>query len=325
MKNLLPTYVPGVVFCVVFAGCQNWNDPLHRIHVLENEYLEATSRTQLLADHLYNPASPRSVGDTLVFAESGAGAIHILRNGKPVPVITGFVKDQFSGYDISALGITIDPKTGVWIIAVAEGPGKIQVFDPASLPMNAKDGYDIPLEGATEDNPFGTVLIDGILVASGGTKSAYQGPFDPSDPSPLKPVFEVDSGLIGIALDPISGDIFGALFGKKPGEGSVVRWNPKENPVTLRTVASGFTNLVDVAFTKEGMLLALEFGSYAAAGSGRVSIVDTDKKVIPFIIGLDSPTGLHVSPDNTLFITEFGTSVNAREGTLISLKLEPKR
>jgi hypothetical protein len=72
------------------------------------------------------------------------------------------------------------------------------------------------------------------------------------------------------------------------------------------------------------MLLALEFGSYTAAGSGRVLIVDADKKAIPFMLGLNNPTGLHVSSGNTLFITEFGTSTNAQEGTLISFKLESK-
>jgi hypothetical protein len=161
-------------------------------------------------------------------------------------------------------------------------------------------------------------------VVSGGTKTAYQGKFDTvGNPGPLKPVVEVETGLIGLTVDPKSGDIFGAVFGAGPGTGEIVRWDPTEQPAVLRKVATGFTNPVDVTFTPGGVLLALEFGEFGSKGTGRVSIVAADGSgtVTPFITGLNNPTGFFISANNTLYLTEFGESANASQGTLISLKL----
>ena len=98
-------------------------------------------------------------------------------------------------------------------------------------------------------------------MVSGGTKTAYQGKFDQAgNPGPLQPVVEVESGLIGLTVDPNSGDIFGAVFGAGPGTGEVVRWDATKQPAVLQSVASGLTNPVDVTFTPDGMLLVLEFG-----------------------------------------------------------------
>ncbi len=301
-------------------------DPLARVRVLDNPLLKVSSRPKLLAERLHNPMSPRLLGGRLVVAESGAGNLSAVEGGKLKPLISGFVKDNFAGYDISAQGVTVDPETGWWIVAAAEGPGRILLFEPSSFPAEAKRGRDVPLEGATEDNPFGTVLAAGgrILVASGGTRSAYQGEFTRvGNPNPLKPAFEVSTGLIGIALDPKSGDVFGAVFGNAPGTGTVVRWDATKQPVTLRTVAKGLTNPVDVAFTPDGMLLTLEFGGFGAKGEGRISVVAADGAVSPLVTGLNNPSGFFVAPDNTLYVTEYGPTMNAPEGTLLSMGLAP--
>jgi hypothetical protein len=270
--------------------------------------------------------SPRFVDGKLIFAESGAGNVSVVEKGKIKPLIKGFVSEQYDGFNISAEGVTVDPSSGVWIVASAEGSGRVQLFDSSRFPTTAANGRDIAMEGATDDNPFATVVAGGgrILVVSGGTKTAYQGKFDAAGtPSPVRPVFEVKTGLIGLAVDPKSGDVFGAIFGGGPGSGEIIRWDPTKEPVTPRTVASGLTNPVDVAFTKEGVLLALEFGSGGEKEQGRVLIVATEgpSSVTPFITGLNSPSGFSVSSDNTLYISEFGESVNGSGGTLVSLKL----
>jgi hypothetical protein len=311
---------------MMLAACAK--DPLERIAIVDNPWFQIASRPRLLASHLNNPMSPRLAGNRLVIAESGAGSVVEVENGKTTPVITGFVNERYENYNISAEGITIDPSSGLWIIAAAEGPGRVLLFDPSYFPADAKSGREIPIEGAVDDNPFATVLAAGgrILVVSGGTKTAYQGDFDArGTPGPLRPVVEVETGLIGLTLDPRSGDVFGAVFGRGPGTGEIVRWDATRRPAVLRKVASGFTNPIDVIFDADGLLLSLEFGEFGSKGSGRVAIVATDGSgsVTPLITGLNNPSGFYLSSDHTLFITEFGA--DSLEGTLISLKLIPRR
>ena len=328
MRKRRIIYVAGLSLLALVGSCRPDRDSLDRIKALDNPWYTIASRPDLLASRLNNPMSPRLWGDRPIIAESGAGNVIAVEGGVTKPVITGFVKEQYDSYNISAEGITIDPSSGLWIITAAEGPGRVLLFNPSTFPTDAGKGREVTLEGAVEDNPFASVLAEGgrILVVSGGTKTAYQGKFDQvGNPGPLKPVVEVETGLIGLAVDPRSGDIFGAVFGAGPGTGEIVRWDATREPATLRTIASGFTNPVDVAFTPEGLLLALEFGEYGSKGSGRVSVVATDGSgsVTPFITGLNNPTGFFIGADDTLYLTEFGESANASAGTLISLKLVP--
>jgi hypothetical protein len=328
MNKLRFLCVASLLLCMMLASCKREAGPPARIQVLDNPWLKAPARPILMAEHLNNPMSPRLVGERLVFAESGAGNVSVVENGKTSPLIKGFAREEYDGFQISAQGITVDEASGLWIVAAAEGPGRILLFNPSTFPTDAGRGRVITLEGAVDDNPFATVLAAGgrILVVSGGTKTAYQGAFDPAGNSgPVKPVFQVKTGLIGVAVDPKSGDVFGAVFGNAPGSAEVVRWDATKEPVTLKTVATGLTYAIDLAFTRDGTLLVTEFGSYGGKAQGRVSIVATDGSgsVTPFITGLNNPSGIYVSPENNLYLTEFGETANAQGGTLISLKLVP--
>ena len=190
-----------------FASCRHAREPEVRVKVLDDSWFKLASPPRLIAGHLSNPMSPRMKGSDLIVAESGSGTVSRIENGKATPLITGFAHEKFENYNISVEGITIDPKSGWWIIASAEGAGRVQLFDPSSFPTDAKSGRDITLEGAVDDNPYSTVLADGgrILVVSGGTNKAYQGKFDQAgNPNLVKPVAEVETGLIGLAIEPKS-------------------------------------------------------------------------------------------------------------------------
>ena len=317
----------ALFLCLVVVSCRPRVDTLHRIRIANDGPIQAAASPQLVASELDNPMCPRVTPLGLVVVESGTGTVAAVQDGKLKPLITGFAKDQFAGYDISAQGLTVDPQSNLWIVAAAEGPGRILLFDPKTFPTTADRGRNVPLKGAVDDNPYATVVTerDRIIVASGGTKSAYQGRFDTmGELLPLDPAFTVDTGIIGITLDPRSGDVFGAIFGN--GNGSVVRWRAGLEPVKPAVVASGLRNPVDVAFTRDGTLLVLEIGQLGKAEDGRVSVVLTDGsgKTIPFITGLDNPTGLSVGPDDTLYFTELGRRPNATAGTLISVRLARK-
>lgn len=301
--------------------------PTGRIGVLSNPFLSAASKPKIMARDLDNPMSPRLFGDKLVFSQSGRGEVSAmpLEGGQVTSLITGFGLDTFGGYNISAQGITIDPRTGRWIVCAAERPGKVLMFDPATFPTDVVYDREIPVLGATDDNPFAAVLIDHsrILIVSSGTSKAYRAFIDDGHPPLLEPILEVETGIIGLAVDPVSGNVFGAIFGSSHGDGSIVRWDPASDTKSVRTVASGFSNLIDVAFTPEGKLLALEFGEFGVAGKGAISIIATDGsgKITPFIKGLNNPSGIFVGSDQKLFITEFGVPANGQNGAIISIDL----
>ena len=240
---------------------------LKRIHVLKTDTFPNISAPQLIAQNLNNPISPILLNNDVVFSESATGNVKKISANKSeiTTLIKGFGKDNFAGYDISAQGITIDPVTNLWIVCAAEDDGHVSIFDPNTFPTEAQTGIKVILENAVEDNPFSAVLVnvdkisDGeqILVVSSGTAKSYQGSFNRGNPSPLTPSFEVESGLIGMAVDPSSNWVFGAVYGSSNDDGSIISWDATKEPISPKTVASGFTNLVDVAFTSDGILLAL--------------------------------------------------------------------
>ena len=313
------------------SACRPAPDELKRIEILPNPILQAASRPTFLARNLNNPMSPRLIDGYVVFAQSGQGEVcRVSRTGGPVEsLITGFAFDYFAGYKISAQCIAVDPATKQWIVCAAEGGGRGLAFTASRFPIDAASGREIALEGAVDDNPFDVVLPPGgRIIMSGGTAKAYGGVFRPDERMVLKPLFKVQTGITGLALDPKSGDVFGAVFGSGR-DGSVIRFRPNLDQPSIKTVATGFANLVDVAFTSDGILLALEFGDLKnkqGQMDGTISIVSTngDGKITPFVRGLSHPSGLSIA-NRDLFITEFGDVLNGQRGNLISIRLEGSR
>ncbi|MGH7426769.1 MAG: hypothetical protein ACREJ4_00095 [Candidatus Methylomirabilaceae bacterium] len=127
----------------------------------QNEYYRFTSDVRILIDSLDNPGSPVPHEGRLVYAESGRGVVaSVPIRGEPVVQhIRGFTTDQFADYIISVQGITIEPTTGSWIVAVAEGRGRIIAFDSTRFPAEVADGKLIELVGAVDDNPWETVFL----------------------------------------------------------------------------------------------------------------------------------------------------------------------
>src|SRR5262249_46928176 len=133
-----------------------------------------------------------------------------------------------------------------------------EFVDPETLPDRATAGRKVELSGATDDNPYGVVVVSRKIIVTGGTRKVYLGPLE-GDPGPmpaLEPIFEVKSGVTGLAVDPKTG----AVYGSPQEEGAVIRLVTSGEIRRFETVARGFHRLVDVAFTPNGTLLALEFG-----------------------------------------------------------------
>ncbi len=313
---------------VILGGVSCRSD--HRLDdiVVHDTPLIGVESVEVLLGGLSNPAAIFIKDDRMLFAESGKGVVYEYKRGNAAPLIDGFGTDSYERYEISVLGLMAVPNTPYWIVAASQDTGHIFLFDETTFPTTADKGREIELQRTESHNPFGLVLAKkgSLLVASGGTKSVYQGRFDVIDPGPLKPVFDVDTGVEGMAEDANSGDIFGAVVGTGKNDGSLVRWDPASDKIEPRTLATGFTNLVGVMFTPGGMLLLLEFGSFDEAATGRLSVMDPadPTKVYPLVTGLDSPSGFALGPDNTLAVSTFGKRKDEQSGMLIKFKLVSK-
>jgi hypothetical protein len=80
------------------------------------------------------------------------------------------------------------------------------------------------------------------------------------------------------------------------------------NGGTPRVVASGFTNIIDIAFDKAGRLLVLEISASGLLNGvdGRLSRVVGGVRTTILDEGLVAPAGLLVGPDGDIFVSNFG-------------------
>jgi hypothetical protein len=298
---------------------------LDSVIIHENPFIKIASRPEVLLDHLNNPAAPFFIGSRIIFAESGKGVVSEYKEKGSVPLIQGFGVDSYGEYPISVLGITSVPEKNRLIVAAAQDVGHIFLFDESTFPTTAAKGHEIELQRTEPSNPFGVLLIKNgtILVATGGTKSVYQAPFDVINPSPLRPVFDVPTGVEMMAEDTKTGQLYGAVVGTGQNDGYLIRWNPDAEKIQPETLVSGFTNLVGVLQMPNRLLLLLEFGSFEKSGTGRLTLIDPDNpgKIYPLVSGLDSPTGFALSSDNTLLISTFGKNKGNMTGMLLRLNL----
>jgi hypothetical protein len=300
-------------------------DPrLEKLVMHENPLVKIREKPEVLLDQLNNPAAPCFDGDKIIFAESGKGILYELKDGKAIPLIEGFGTDNYGGYTISVLGLTMTPDKSL-LVAAAQDSGHIFLFDPSAFPTTVAKAREIEMQRTEATNPFGILLTKGgILVATGGTKSVYQGPWDRVNPNPLKPVFDVASGVEGMTEDLETGDVFGAVVGTGKHDGSLIRWQPGANVMEPKTVATGFSNLVGVTALPNGLLLLLEFGDFGTAGTGQLSALDPKApgKIYPLISGLDAPSAMILGADNTLLIATFGKEQEGGAGMIIQLKID---
>lgn len=316
-----------LLFPLFFSSCKR-DHRLDNLVIHENPFVVVKSKPKVLLDKLDNPIAPVFFEERIVFAESGKGIIYEYRKEKVTPLIEGFGLDKYGRYQISVLGIMRIPDKNIWIVAASQDSGHILMFNESSFPTTADKGREIEMLRTEPSNPFEVILVSKgkIIVASGGTKSVYQGNFDVINPGPLKPVFDVVSGVEGMVEDPKTGNIYGAVVGSGKKDGSLIRWDPTANIIQPQTVAEGFSNLIGVIFLPNRLLLLLEFGSFEGSESGRLSVIDPDRpdKSYPLLTGLDSPSGFALSADNTLLISTFGKTPDAQTGMMIELKLEMK-
>ncbi len=91
--------------------------------------------------------------------------------------------------------------------------------------------------------------------------------------------------------------------------------------------ATGFTNIIDIAFDSQGRLLVLEIAKEGLflpedTVTGRLARIELDGTVTDLLTtGLENPGGIAVVDDNTFYITNHTTSVLDHTGQLLRVEI----
>ena len=85
--------------------------------------------------------------------------------------------------------------------------------------------------------------------------------------------------------------------------------------------ATGFTNIVDIAWGKKGSLYVLEITSNGLLSNdptgALIRVWPNGKQTTVGSTGLVTPTGVAIAHDGTVYVTNYGTS--AGKGTVLNL------
>ena len=131
------------------------------------------------------------------------------------------------------------------------------------------------------------------------------------NPTPI--TVEAQAVPTSVAIGPDGALYVGLLRGvpSDPGTASIYRVVPGQQPVIW---ASGLTTVTDIAFDRQGRLLATEFNtggllSPPTVPGALVRISDDGQTVTTLPVpGLFQPTGLAVSRDGTVYVSNYGDS-----------------
>ena len=197
------------------------------------------------------------------------------------------------------------------------------------------EASDNPDGGLPDSNPFGVeVTAGGFVVTDAGGNSvisvdtagamATAGVLPPK-PNPLFPDFGppvYQAVPTGTALGADGSVYFGQLTGFPflPGAAEVFELGAG-GP---NTVGTGFTNIIDVAFGKDGSLLVLELDSDSLLGAGTkgaIYALALDGTARLLFGDLERPTGLAVGADGSVYVAVNGFSPT--EGGVVRLAPVP--
>jgi DNA-binding beta-propeller fold protein YncE len=314
----------------------------------------AQPEAETVVDGLNNPcgvAIQPNTGHVFV-ADSGAGRVIRVVDGKVEEVITGFPSDVYGKgpkYNIGPLGLAFlnentlivgggGQSDGEELLRSYEVPkaGEAAIAADKMLASHKLGGTD---EIKGEGNFYGVVVAaNGVFVTCNGddtkgwvARAAVDGnkigPFERYIAT--KDTTEEVDAPVAIAVMPKTGHIVVGQMGEitKPNDGVLTFYNAK----TKKALLNLETNLYDVtglAYSpKKNRLYALDFAWMAPAEAGLFRL-DKKKKdgvqsiVNKKILGLDKPTALAFGADGSLYITVIGTAEegsDAKPGKLIKL------
>lgn len=241
-----------------------------------------------------------------------------------------------------AIGLGTDP--GVRAGALGSAPGALNLGSiltftggtPVSIAdVGAFEAASNPAGGAFDSNPYHLAALPGggVLVTDAGGNSLLTapvgGPVALSGVFPGRDIgggFPSDSVPTGIAIGPDGAYYIAELTGFPftQGAAQVYRLEPGGAPTVFRT---GFTNITDIAFGRDGSLYVLELDSDGllgpAAGGALIRVAVDGTRETLFSQGLITPTGLEIGPDGAFYVANFSAAAGRGEVLRIAAVPEP--
>jgi hypothetical protein len=242
--------------------------------------------------------------------ESALGPHDVALRNSRVFVAIGLGADPAERPEGSLFGTLIRAEIGDGATGAYEVVADIAGFEGAQNP-----------EGVPDSNPHSVLALDGRRVVSdaGGNSLLRVGPNGgisvlavfPTrpEPDPFVPNATVDMDAVptSVAQGPDGAYYVGQLTGFPfpPGGANVFRVEPGEEPTVY---ASGFTNIIDLAFDRAGNLYVLEIDQdsllFGEDLAGRLVRVNTDGSQDVIVeTGLFAPGGLAIGPDGDAYVT----------------------
>ena len=232
-----------------------------------------------------------------------------------------------------------------WVIAAAPNTSALLVTDVADYEGENNPDEGDPAEGGVDSNPYSIVAFgDGWAVTdAGGNDMLFidaEGnitghvvfpdtmvdapPFLGLPPGTQIPQESVPTGVVqGPGPEGAPALYVGELTGFPFSQGTARVWRVTADG-DAEVYATGFTNIVDLAFDGEGNLYVLELAKNSLLSedvtSSVVQVMADGNHVEVVGAGLTFATGMVIGPDDTFYVSNFG--VMPGMGQVVSFTLE---
>ena len=249
---------------------------------------------------------------------------------------------QGRGNGFVTIGLGADPDRRQELGTVGSLFGHLVRFQPNGGFALQEDlsGFEAlanPDHEAVDSNPYGLLALPGRAVytdAGGNALNAVAAngsisnlavfpnrtvphPFIPNATVPMQAVPTT------VTLGPDGALYVGQLSGFPFPPGGANVYRVPANGGAPQVFASGFTNIIDIAFAPDGSLYVLQFDASSilfgnADGSLiRVSPDGTKTTIVPAGAGLVAPGGIAIGPDGAIYVTNL--SVSPGDGTVVKI------
>ncbi|MFI4877002.1 MAG: hypothetical protein ACIALR_16735 [Blastopirellula sp. JB062] len=306
--------------------------------------------TEVVIDQLANPtgvAVHDESGDVYV-AESAAGRVIRIEEGKAVDVVTQFSLDKYGmdpTYEIGPLGLAFLDQNHIVVSGGGKPDGEdlVTIYEfgketPADKPVQKLGPLPAKEKLKAEGNFYGVAVfkldnVDWIVTTSNGDDDKGWLAAAEKEKAKFKPLTrhiatkeatQVDAPA-AITVSPRQEAVVGQMGEiATPGDSLLTFYDVKQKTL-LMSLPTGLSDIVGLAYSpKTGRLYAVDFSWHDPSQGGlfRIDAVRVDGKQAAKatkIVNLTKPTAIDFAKDGTLYITEFG---EGEKGGRV-LKIEP--